>query len=329
MTDERDGLRDYLDKIAANAGDPPEHGLDGVMARRRRRTRHRRGAVATAMALAVFGVVALPWLTGQQREHDVTAASSGGGEPGRKAEMPDVVELICSPAAIDVPVASIRPRSDGLHLDVVNELGSSTDVWVVADASPAWSSGRFNVPTGTSSVVLAAPPGPLTVGCDTGDSDQQRQVDLVDADGVFESPGLSCPEEEQLRLEPDLPVASSTSVLSAVARDTLGEERIPYSDQLKANTGYEDGDTTWDTPAADPVVRVVRDGDTVALVHVAGADGASGVGGDGESAPTVSAADPATIPPTPEPPWTSVPLVEYCPAFELPSDTASTPADPA
>lgn len=316
MTDERDGLRDYLDKIAANAGDPPEHGLDGVMARRRRRTRHRRGAVATAMALAVFGVVALPWVTGQQREHDVTAASPTG-EPGQNPEMPDVVELICSRAAIDVPVASIRPASDGLHLDVVNELGTSTDVWVVADSSPSWSSGRFSVPTGTSSLVLAAPPGPLTVGCDTGDSDQQRQVDLVDADGVYESPELSCPEDERLRLDQVFPLEQPTSVLSNVPRDALGEERLPYSDQTKAFTGYEDGESTWDSPAVEPVVRVVRDGDTVALVHVAGEDGADA---GGEAAASVSADDPAAIPATPEPPWTSVVALDYCPAFELPVD---------
>jgi hypothetical protein len=269
------------------------------------------------MALAVFGVVALPWVTGQQRDHDVTAASPTG-EPGQQPEMPDAVELICSSAGIDVPVASIRPRSDGLHLDVVNELGTSTDVWVVADSSPAWSSGRFSVPTGTSSVRLAAPPGPLTVGCDAGDSDQQRQVDLVDADGVYESPELSCPEDERLRLDQVFPLERPTSVLSNVARDALGKDRVPFTDQIKADTGYEDGESTWDSPAVDPVVRVVRDGDTVALVHVVGDDGEGGPGTGGEAAATVSAEDPAAIPPTPEPPWTAVAAVEYCPTFELP-----------
>lgn len=328
MTDDRDGLREYLDKIAANAGDPPEHGLDGVMARRRRRTRHRRGAVATAMALAVFGVVALPWVTGQQREHDVTAASPTG-EPGQQPEIPDAVELICSRGTIDVPVASIRPRSDGLHLDVVNELGSSTDVWVVADASPAWSSGRFSVPTGTSNLVLAAPPGPLTIGCDTGDSDQQRQVDLVDAEGVYESPELSCPEDERISVDQVFPLERPTSVLSGVARDALGDVSVPYSDQIKADTGYEDGESTWDSPAVDPVVRVVRDGETVALVHAAGDDEADEPGGEADAGAAVSADDPAAIPPTPEPPWTSASAVEYCPGFELPADPAGDSAGAA
>ncbi|HEY8543590.1 MAG TPA: hypothetical protein VIL36_01030 [Acidimicrobiales bacterium] len=275
------------------------------------------------MALAVFGVVALPWLTDQRRKHDVTAASSSGA-PEQRPEMPDVVELICAPGSIDVPVASIRPQSDGLHLDVVNELADPTEVWVVAEESPGWSSGRFEVGTGRSSLVLAAPPGPLTVGCHTGGEDQQRQVNLVDTEGVYESPELSCPEDERRRLEEGFVVEPATSVLSAVAREALGEERIPYSDQLKADTGYEEGETTWDSPSADPVVRVVRDGDTVALVHVAGADGENGVTAGDAAGGEVSADDPASIPPTPEPPWTSVPLVEYCPAFELPAGSSDT-----
>jgi hypothetical protein len=209
-----------------------------------------------------------------------------------------------------------------MHLDVVNDVGGSTEVWVVADSSPVWSSGRFTVAEGTSSVVLAAPPGPLTVGCDTGGADQQRQVDLVDVDRHYDEPELSCPEDERATLDQAFEVEPTSSPLPEVARDALGEARIPYSDQMKVHTGYEDGDTTWDSPTADPVVRVIRDGDTVALVHVAGDDGASGVGAAAEA----SADDPASIPPTPEQPWSAVPLVEFCPAFESPPESAGGPA---
>jgi len=309
VTGKRDDLRALLDKFAANAGDPPEHGLDGVMARRRRRTRHRRGAVATAMALAVFGVVALPWLSGLQRPHDVSAASEGSS-PERNTELPDVVKLFCAGGGIDVPVASIRPQHDGLHLDVDNRLGATTQVWVTADG---WSSGRFDVSAGETSKVLAAPPGSLTVGCHAGDTDQQRRVDLVDVDHLYEAPTLDCPEEERAPLAGVFPVVKVTPSLPTAARDALTTDRIPDSVQMKAFTGYPEGDRVWDSPAADPVVQVVRSDETVALVHLAGTPPAED---RGQAAPEGS--DATAREPTPVAPWTSAPLVEHCPAFLAP-----------
>ena len=267
------------------------------------------------MALAVFGVVALPWVSGLQRDHDVTAGSPGGS-PGHNPEMPDVVELLCAAEGIDVPVASIRPQHDGLHLDVVNGLSSTTQVWVTAEG---WSSGRFDVSRGETTKVLAAPPGSLTVGCRAGETDQQRQVDLVDVDHVYKPPTLSCPEGERTPLAEVFPVTKVTPSLPTAARVALGEARIPYSDQMKAFTGYSEGENVWDSPSADPVVQVVRSDETVALVHLVGTAPAAD---SGQGAPAGS--DATAVDPTPKAPWTSVPLVEQCPAFlEPPSDVES------
>ena len=266
------------------------------------------------MALAVFGVVALPWVSGAQHDHDVSAASAGDA-PSRRPEMPDVVELRCSLGGIEVPVASIRPQDDGMHLDVVNRLGLATHVWVVGEQ---WSSGRFPVGTGTSNFVLAAPPGPLTVGCDAGGSQQQRQVDLVDVEEAYTAPALSCPEAERLKMAEALPVSDDTRSMPTAARNALGVERIAYTDQMLTFSGYPEAETKWSTPALDPVVRVVRSNETVALVHLTGTEPDET---DADGAPVDTA---STVVSTPEPPWQSVPLVEYCPAFLEPQTETDT-----
>ena len=124
-------LQLLLEQIAASAGDPPEHGLAGVAARRRRRKRHRRGAVATAMTLAVVATVAAPFVVLDDHD-DVTAGNAASEGGALRAELPDAVQLTCARTGIDVPVASIRPQRDGLHVEVVNELPGSTQVWVLA-----------------------------------------------------------------------------------------------------------------------------------------------------------------------------------------------------
>jgi hypothetical protein len=115
------------------------------------------------------------------------------------------------------------------------------------------------------------------------------------------------------------PVDKVTPSLPTAARDALGEERIPYSDQMKAFTGYAEGDNVWDSPSIDPVVQVVRSSDTVALVHLVGTPPAED---RGQAAPAGS--DATATEPTPRSPWTSVPLVEYCPAFLAPPSGAGS-----
>lgn len=258
------------------------------------------------MALAVFGVVVLPWVS-ERNDHDITAASQGDGtSSGPKPELPDVVKLHCSPGAIDVEVASIRPRPDGLHLEVVNDLGARTWVWVVSPSSPRWDSGRFPVPPGTSEVIVTPPPGPLTVGCEAGaDDPQQRQVDLVDVDHVYAEKGLDCEVAEQQADANVIEVPSDRGTLASATRAALGSK--VGTSHIEANSGYHE--SPYKAPTNDPSVRLVRDGKTIAIVHLTGTENA----------------DQAETAPTPAGPWVSVHLVEYCPAYlETPTGTGTT-----
>ena len=254
------------------------------------------------MALAVFGVVVLPWVTDSQGQRDVTAGSNGEGDPtARQPELPDVVVLHCGPGSIDVPVASIRPQLDGLHIDVVNDLNRELRVWVTAD--DGWSSGRFPVRPGRSSVVVTPAPGALQLGCDAG-GDLQRQIDLVDADHLYSEAGLDCDVAQQATLKDPIPVPGEIQILSSAARAARGEEKMG-NDYIAPYSGYREA--PYKAFTADPAVRLMRDGDTIAILHLTGT-------------PT---ADPQDVPnPTPGGPWLSINRVDYCPEYLLPADTA-------
>jgi hypothetical protein len=308
VTDDKD-LRSELERLASSVGDPPEHGLERVAARRHRRLRRRRGAVATAAVLAVLtvGVVALA----ERRDpHDTVTASDSARPEGAPAELPREVEVLCDPTGIVVPVASVRPESDGLHISVVNSLGAHTVLHVDGDG---WSSGDIAVPPGVVDVRQPVPPGELTIGCAIGGEMQRRRVDLVDSDGYYQVPELSCDRADAVTLR-DLPVTvpQSTNIVRA-ARSALH----PYvtggtvNDEIEALRGYQSqrlGDAT-----DDPVVQLSREGKVIAFVHVRGADGATST------------------------PWTTVSEAEVCssvlatppPAETTTSTTASPPAGPA
>jgi hypothetical protein len=283
----RDDLRAFLEKIAATAGDPPEHGLDGVAARRRRRTRHRRGAVATAVALAVLAVAVYPrigWLGADN--HDVTAAEGGGSTP--PPELPDVVELRCAPTGIEVPVASIQPREDGLHLVIENALANTTEVWVTSESG--WDSGRISVEPGSRRLRQPVPPGVLTVGCRVGARNQQRRVDLVDVNGIYETPELSCSDDEQGEPLQDQPVDPITPRYVDAATNLLRALGATGDFEVQPQSGYPS--PRFGDPTLDPTVEVVQSGDTVAFVHLVGQDTVEGGPAD--------------------PPWSSVRRLEYC-----------------
>jgi hypothetical protein len=268
----RDDLRAMLEKIAATAGDPPEHGLDGVAARRRRRTRHRRGAVATAMALAVLGIAVYPrlgWLG--EEGHDVTA--SGSGDRSRRAELPDVVELQCTPEGIEVPVGSIQPQRDGLHVRVENTLATPTDVWVRGNdgwENSRWNSGLIRIEAGrTTEFEQPVAPGPLTVGCEIGGVREQRRVDLVDVDGIYEAPELGCPEDDgrPAALDP-VTIDSSPTTQVAVNRALQPIGWRPQDVELEHYSGYREA--RYHEHTLDPRVEVWQSGNLVALAHLEG-----------------------------------------------------------
>lgn len=280
-------LRSLLEKIAATAGDPPEHGLARVADMRRRRKRHRRGAVATAMALTVTGIGGTAWLSSQREgEDDLAVAAQGDDQRESTAALPDVLEVECSPDGIVVPVASIRPQPDGLHLEVVNGSQRRAELRVTSQLM-GWDSGPVPIEPGTNELRQPLPPGVLTVGCMVDEVEELRRAELVDEEQLYEEPSLSCPEEQRQadplgEQEVDPPAAGYTvavrKALDGVIEDT---------DDVMPLDGYPEQE--FGDPTVDPMVRVVRDGHTVAFV--------------------------ALLPADVEGPWSSAALTEACQDF--------------
>jgi hypothetical protein len=288
-------LRSRLERLASSAGDPPEHGLDRVAARRHRRLHRRRGAVATATVLAVLAAALSLISESPRKDPDTVAARNEAGVAGdAPVEEPRLVEVRCEPTGIVVPVASVRAQRDGLHVRVLNFLGVPTYVSV---ESNHWNSGKVPVEGPTKEFIQPVAPGQLEIGCEINGAYQARRVDLVDPQGYYKEPELTCgtPEQPPLR---DLPVEPATAGLVDAVRRGLGDRLMP-GDAVVAMRGYVDQRMT--DPTKDPQAAVFRDGEFVAFVHVQATDG------------------------TPGAPYTSISRVEACPdALAAPTTTTST-----
>ncbi len=255
-------LRARLERLASNAGDPPERGLDRVAARRHRRLRRRRGAVVTAAALAVLlGGVSLVVDGGP--DDDQLAVSPAGRPSGAAAQLPDTVEVHCTPNGIEIPVASVRPQRDGMHVRVSNELATSTEVRVVKDDE--WA-GRRSFAPGTWTLLQPVPPGTLRIGCMIDGVERSLTVELVDVDRYYREPKLECPSDDKAIRETDLQGDPDKS-MSTTTFNGLRSKGIKVDDlEVGPMRGYQSQRLDYSTE--EPKVQVSRRGDTIGFVQL-------------------------------------------------------------
>jgi hypothetical protein len=263
-------LRARLERLASTAGDPPERGLDRVAARRHRRLRRRRGAVVTAAALAVLlGGVSLVMDGGP--DDDQVAVSPAGRPRGAAAQLPDTVEVHCTPSGVVIPVASVRPQRDGMHVRVFNELTTPTEVSVVKEDE--WG-GRHEFKPGVTTMLQPVAPGRLRIGCVIDGLEKSLTVDLVDVHGYYREPKLECPSEDRELERKDLGAAPPNRSMSTTTLNALRSWGFAVDGlEVGAVQGYPSqrlGD-----PSDDPKVQVDRRGDTLAFVHLARTDAGS------------------------------------------------------
>jgi hypothetical protein len=256
-------LRARLERLASNAGDPPERGLDRVAARRHRR----RGAFVTALALAVLlGGVSL--VIGGSPDDDHVAVSPARRPSHAAAQLPEVVEVYCKPGGIDIPVASVRPQRDGMHLRVINKLATPVEVRVVKE--DVWT-GRQSFPTGAvGSMTQPVPPGSVQIGCFGAGLTDSNTVELVDVHSYYKEPRLECSEDEQVRVT-DLRDAEDVESrsMSTTTRNALDSQGFEV-DELDPRPVRGYLSQHFSDPTDDPMVQVNRrDGDDpVAFVHL-------------------------------------------------------------
>jgi hypothetical protein len=256
-------LRARLERLASTAGDPPERGLDRVAARRHRRLRRRRGAVVTAAALAVLlgGVVLV---TGGGPDDNQVAVSPAGRPSGAAAQLPDVVDFHCRPNGPVIPVASVRPRRDGMHVRVFNELATPTEVRVVKEGD--WT-GRRTFDPGMGSMVQPVPPGTLRIGCVITGQERSLTVELVDVHRYYDEPSLECPTDDSEVEDTDLRGAQPDTSMSTTTYNLLRSKGFQIDELVVGPVRGYPSQRLGD-PTDDPKVQVDRRGDTVAFVHL-------------------------------------------------------------
>lgn len=125
----------------------------------------------------------------------------GAGEASRPAgsteraehgvALPDVGRVVCEPNGTRLETQSVKPQLDGVHLEIVNDMGRARSISVL---DPQGGGLGENAPVGTSTLVVDLGPGALEVTCSdpSADVEQGSALAVIDEDGLWISTTLDC-----------------------------------------------------------------------------------------------------------------------------------------
>jgi hypothetical protein len=212
------------------------------------------------------------------------AAAACGGPTGPTVGDPvaDTATVACSPEGTTLDVVSVRPRPDGVHLQVEN-LSDEERMLLL------YRHGSHEIPPGGTELVTTAPPGQLRVAClapvepeDPDDLDEPGMLvwpypaedewtllEVVDVDGLWVDDTLACdhPTGTHPDYPWDLPDASRPEgargdPVDLARRDLpgeIGDLGVVRPGDVLERAGYPE--------APDALVRLVRDGEVVATIR--------------------------------------------------------------
>ncbi len=193
-------------------------------------------------------------------------AACADREPPRRADgdtapadAPAVARIVCDKAGTAVLTPVVKPQPDGIHLSVQNELGFD------AGFSAMMSSGRGaggNANEGTSTHVLALPPGTLKVGCfpkDLTAEPDEAPLEVVDVDGLYRSTDIGCEVVGSGIGEYAPGSPGINGDLLEAARERFDEAHGLEDDDVVERAGYPESEL--------PIYRLVRDGEVLATVE--------------------------------------------------------------
>ena len=188
---------------------------------------------------------------------DGTATTPDSGTPSG----PTVLDVSCDADAITVMNDRVYARGAGFHVRVENRSGGRVFLqFVHTGADAPW--GGIAISPGTTDLAIQIPPGPAAIRCSDGGEEitDETAVEVVDPDKMFVPYALAC-DGKLLHLTPSAwPWSTRDSGLpdpiAWVQRQAVG---IAPSDVLEI-AGYP--------RAAEPVVRVVREGAVAAAFEL-------------------------------------------------------------
>jgi hypothetical protein len=219
-------------------------------------------------------------------------------------EIPDVLQVTCTPDRATIDSTVVRPRPDGLHV-VVEASGDVVGVEVVND--PQFGAGGGLQDDGEH--VFPIEPGAWHIGCYAAHGGVEpgpasASFSLVDPDGVYTPVALECQEPTTRRF----PV---TGTPASGVDGRYGPTALTVDETVAAVPGILGSDVVREAGYADgpgfksgPLYTVLRDGRALARLHIpvevgttwsvsVDACAGSGIGPDapsGESEPTPDSA---------------------------------------
>src|SRR5262245_18108714 len=253
-------LRNRLERLSDRANVAPD-AFERLERTRRRRDRNRRiAAGAVALLVAVAGTVAA--FTAFRQPGGQTPAA--GGATGRTNPGPaassTVAEFACdATGTIGLNSQAVEPQPDGVHI-AVTDLADER-IWFTVGGGGGGGSTVYAVGQGRADpgerkeIVVGLPPGDAHASCrldSAGGIDTSPTADLrvEDPTGLYVPIGLDCPMASQAT---DDTTGYQGDPVEVAKQNLSGLE---FDDAVE-RAGYPNGD--------QPVVRVVRNGDVVAI----------------------------------------------------------------
>jgi hypothetical protein len=247
----------------------------------------RKRLMAAVVALVLFLAGGLfVWFAFARGEPAGSAATTG--HDGAAAPLPITAIVRCTTdgTELDTPAVGVQP--DGLHIDAEN-LAQATGIDIAIDGgktvlgNPAFRSIQREivivpVPPGQAEIACRRPEGGSVSGGPAEHPDLFVPIQILDPDGLYVSPELSCATSDQKALRGHIDVTT----LFAAGGESFVRRKVSgiRSHDVVELTGYPDTTRlvefghTW---------RVVREGEVVAQINVPVLDGTacagSGIGG--------------------------------------------------
>lgn len=204
--------------------------------------------LAAALALPACGA-------GEEAGPGATEAEP---EPPQPAALPSLARVVCDEEGATVETPEVKPRRDGLHLEIVNETAGERSFSLSGPSSGL----GFGVPPGSTMQVVDLDPGTLTVTCTDPAAEPGpggESLELVDEDGIWVSTRLACAEQFSQAID--------------YIQGATGETHDPLEAARKAAEGFTlEPDDVFELagyPEAEVArVRLVRDGEPLAVVDL-------------------------------------------------------------
>jgi hypothetical protein len=227
-----------------------------------------------AMAALVAASSMLVAACGAEERASPTTAPTAPTPAGtiQSFAVPETARVSCDGETTTVAVPQVRPQRDGIHVRFANEAGRPLDYSIL---SPRAGGPGGEVPSEGVEVVVALPPGRLTVACfdpesDVDPSDVPREsLEVVDVVGLWTPSFLdsSCKSTVSTHSDYGADASGELGAPAEIARAFLEERGVLRPDDTVEAAGYPEQE--------EAVVRLARGAETVAVVELAG-DGEGG-----------------------------------------------------